>query len=238
MKFYFCALLLGLFLTFTSCVTDNEIIFKEVEITVEGNSIVSINIPKAQGDFIISDSINKTITHTISQSLNFGEENLNTKKSLEEQILAFNNEYTSFKKDFPDSAQEWEAQIDGDLMYQSSEIISIALSTYINTGGAHGILTIRFLNFDPGSGLKLENDKLFNDIEALGAIAKSYFNEFIEENDSVVFDPDKFSLPQNIGFEEEGIVMLYNTYEVAPYASGIIQFTIPYSEISSNLNYN
>jgi len=225
-------------LFFTSCETENKITFKEVEITVEGNSIVSINIPKAERVNIISDHINTTIYQAISQSLSFGEENVNSKKSLEEQILSFNNQYNSFKKDFPDSVQEWEAQIDGDLMYQSSEIISIALSSYLNTGGAHGILTIYFLNFDATTGLQIKNEMLFNDIEAIKPITESYFNDFIEENNSDVFEADKFSLPQNIGYEDEGIVMLYNVYEVAPYASGIIQFTIPYNEISTYLNYN
>jgi len=238
MKFYLYTFFLGLFLIFTSCVTEEKITFKEVEITAEGNSIVSINIPKAEGNNIISNTINKTITHTISQSLNFGKENLNSKKSLEEQIQFFNNEFIAFKKDFPGSAQEWKAQIDGDLMYQSQEIISIAISSYLNTGGAHGILTISFLNFDSKTGLLLENDKLFNDIESVKSIAKPYFEDFIAENDSEIFNADEFLLPQNIGFEDEGIIMLYNGYEVAPYSTGIIQFTIPYNEISSYLNFN
>jgi hypothetical protein len=238
MKFYLFSFLLGVFLILTSCVEESKITFNEIEISAEGNSIVSINIPKAEGDNIISDNINTTIYYTISQSLSFGEEHVNSEKSLEEQILEFNTEYNSFKKDFPNSAQEWEAQIDGDLMYQSEEIISIAISSYLDTGGAHGILTIRFLNFDPETGLKIENDKLFNDIKAIKSIAKSYFEEFIAENESEIFDTDEFLLAQNIGLEDEGVVILYNVYEVAPYATGIIQFTIPYNEISSYLNYN
>lgn len=238
MRFYLNSIFFGLILIFTSCVEESEITFNEVEISPEGNSIVSINIPKAEGEGGISSKINTTLYNAISKSLSFGEEDEGSEKSLEDQIQNFNEEYFAFKKEFPESTQEWEAQIDGDLMYRSNEVISIALSSYINTGGAHGILTISFLNFDTETGLQLENEQLFNDMEAVKSIAQLHFNDFISENEKMVFELAQFSLPQNIGFEEEGIVMLYNVYEVAPYASGIIQFTIPYDEISSYLNYN
>ncbi len=42
-------------------------------------------------------------------------------------------------------------------MYQSSEVISVALTSYINTGGAHGVLTITFLNFDAETGFQISS---------------------------------------------------------------------------------
>jgi hypothetical protein len=44
-----------------------------------------------------------------------------------------------------------------------------------------------------------------------------------------------FVLPENIGYNEEGLLLLYNTYEIASYAMGITEFTIPYSEINNLL---
>lgn len=45
-----------------------------------------------------------------------------------------------------------------------------------------------------------------------------------------------FQLPESIGFSDEGVIILYNPYEIASYSQGIIEFTIPYEEIESNLN--
>ena len=45
-----------------------------------------------------------------------------------------------------------------------------------------------------------------------------------------------FQLPESIGFSDEGVIILYNPYEIASYSQGIIEFTIPYNEIDANLN--
>jgi len=78
MKFNFYLLVISLFLFLTSCETEHKITFKEIEILVEGNSIVNVNIPKAEGDSELSNNINNAIIHNISQSLNFGDENMNS----------------------------------------------------------------------------------------------------------------------------------------------------------------
>ena len=69
MRFYLNSIFFGLILIFTSCVEESEITFNEVEISPEGNSIVSINIPKAEGEGGISSKINTTLYNAISKSL-------------------------------------------------------------------------------------------------------------------------------------------------------------------------
>jgi hypothetical protein len=222
---------------FISCETETKIVFEETEITTQNNSVVSINIPKASGTINIAKNINEGISNAITDILNFGELDAAT-ISIEELIINFNDEFNTFKNNFPDSVQEWEIQIDGDIMYQSSEIISIALTSYVDTGGAHGVLTITFLNFDTETGLLISNAKLFTDNKAINDMTKSYFVKIINEKEISVFDDDEFQLPENIGYSEDGILILYNVYEVASYADGIIQFTIPFNEISSSLKYH
>ena len=226
-----------LVLIFISCETETKIVFEETEITTQNNSVVSINIPKVSGTINIAKNINEGISNAITDILNFGELDAAT-ISIEELIINFNDEFNTFKNNFPDSVQEWEIQIDGDIMYQSSEIISIALTSYVDTGGAHGVLTITFLNFDTETGLLISNAKLFTDNKAINDMTKSYFVKIINEKEISVFDDDEFQLPENIGYSEDGILILYNVYEVASYADGIIQFTIPFNEISSSLKYH
>jgi len=235
MKSKTCLSLFCLVLIFVSCETETKIVFEETEITTKNNSIVSINIPKATGTNDVAKNINEGVSNTITSVLNFGESD---DDAIEELIIKFNDEFNAFKNDFPDNVQEWEAQIDGDIMYQSSEVISVALTSYINTGGAHGVLTITFLNFDAETGFQISNADLFTDFNAIKNITKPYFEKTISENDISVFDASEFGLPANIGFTEDGILMLYNVYEVASYSDGIIQFTIPFNEIDSYLVFN
>lgn len=237
MKPYLFKFALFFLFIFTACVSEDKIVFQETEITTEDNTIVSVNIPKAIGEQQIADNINGVVSASISKSLNFDNPNHVSDKTVEEEISIFNTEFKAFKNDFPDSAQVWEAQIDGDVMYQSPEIISIALTSYMNTGGAHGILTIDVLNFDAQTGKQILNTDLFNNTDEVSKIAKSYYVNFIKENDITPFEAETFKLPENIGFEKEGVLFFYNVYEVASYASGTIDFTIPYAEISSYLNY-
>jgi hypothetical protein len=220
-----------------TCKEEKTVEFKEVSKTTNTNKLVEINIPEAIGYEDIPKAINKSINQLVIRSLNTNEDAGSEPKTVEESIDAFNNEYTAFKTDFPDSAMAWEAQIDGEVMYQSADIISISITSYLNTGGAHGNLTISFLNFNTQTGKLLKNEDLFEDYLAFTNMAKTYFNEEIADKKDQYFEPDNFKLPENIGFNEEGVILLYNTYEVAPYASGITEIHIPWEDLQTSLNF-
>ncbi|MGC1203690.1 MAG: DUF3298 domain-containing protein [Flavobacteriaceae bacterium] len=211
--------------------------FSDINISTENNNIVEVTIPKAFGNTEITNSINYEIEKLVINALIIGEQSNIQVKTIEESIIAFNQEYDTFKADFPESLQIWEAQIDGEILLQSSEITSISITSYVNTGGAHGVLNISFLNFNSITGKQLLNKDLFTDIAGFKAIAQTYFNKAIKEND-VVFDQNKFELPTNIGYTDDGLVLLYNTYEIAPYSTGIIEFAIPFKAIESYLVFN
>lgn len=229
--------LIALLFTFFSCVED-ELLFIESNQLYQDNATIEINIPIAQGNSETAKKINIKIENHIANTLIFSEDDSDT-ATLEEGISKFDLEYKNFKADFEESNLVWEATFDGEVMYQSSEIISIAINSYTNTGGAHGNSVITIYNFDSVTGNLFEIHELVNDISALTEIAESHFKSDVklEENESLddYFFGQPFHLPANIGYNEEGIVILYNTYEVASYAMGITEFTIPYEEIESLL---
>lgn len=228
-------LLVSLFLI--SCTKKEVLLFTEQEITTNDNSIVFINIPQVEGTTQIATKINSAIQHVIGKSLSFKEKSTTVLATLEEQINNFNKEYENFKKDFPDTPVVWEAQIDGEIVYQSEEIITVALTIYTNTGGAHGISTISLLNFNPNNGDVISTDDLFSDYTSFQKIAQSEIKKEVESNKEKYFDSENLILPENIGFTEEGILLLYNVYEIAPYASGITEIIIPFEKIDDYLNY-
>lgn len=220
-----------------SCVEDNKVAFSEINLTTPENKIVEINIPEATGDKTIAQSINKSVLNVVNSNLRIGDleerENLTTK----ELINQFNKEYESFKTDFPESVIEWDSQIDGQVMYHSASVISIVITSYQNTGGAHGQLNITFLNFDVETGKALKNDELFADMSGFKQLAEEYFNEEIADKKDMYFQPDNFTLPANIGFDDAGLFLLYNSYEIAPYSTGLTEIHIPYEEVGMMLNY-
>lgn len=212
-----------------SCEDDSSIIFLDSTFTTKNNTIVEVNTPIANGNTEISSLINTTLKNTIITTLQIGDAEHASHKSIEESISGFNNEYKDFINDFPDSAQQWEAQIDGEVLYQSPNIISIAITSYINTGGAHGNLNIIFNNFDAATGNRIQNNQLLKDKDTFKKMALPYFKK-ATENKEAIFESDSFELPKNITYSDEGIILLYNTYEIAPYSTGIIEFTIPYNK--------
>lgn len=225
------------FFLFQTCEEEEYITFSEVNITTKNNSLVDINIPKASGNSTKAEEINTEISNIIAKELRLGDSNIVTSKSIEESIDSFNKEYQSFMSDFPESNQIWEVQIDGDVIFQSEEIITISLTSYINTGGAHGVLTITLTNFDALTGKRIPNTDLTNNADLFKSIAKRFFDNSIEDKSSL-FEPDNFSLPANIGYTEDGILFIYNTYEIAPYSSGLIEFTVPFKDINNYLVFN
>ncbi|MDO5969883.1 DUF4163 domain-containing protein [Flavivirga aquimarina] len=220
-----------------TCKDEVELSFSEINLSTSNNNLVEVNIPNAIGNENITNRINSTIEKTVIGSLHVGGSDNITSKSIEESITAFNKEFQIFKTDFPEIAEQWDAQIDGEVLLQSSEIISIAITSYIYAGGAHGTVTISFLNFETITGHIILNNNLFKDVEGFKKVAKSYFDKAIKDKD-VFLDTTTFELPENMAYNEDGIVLLYNTYEVAPYSTGIIEFVIPFEEISSFLHFN
>lgn len=224
------------FFVLFGCKEETIVTFSESSFQSSVNEMVTITVPKAEGNSSVESNINSEIENVIIMSLN-GTETYKKGISVDESIQNFEQSYYAFKNDFPDSNQIWEVQIDGDIMFQSENIISIAISSYKNTGGAHGNLTITILNFNGQTGKRMANIELFKNNDAFSAIAKTHFNKAIEDP-NVLFDSSTFKLPENIGYTEEGLLLLYNTYEIAPYASGTIDFIIPFEEIQSQLVFN
>lgn len=231
--------LILLFIILFSCKNEDPAIsFKESTFSQKNTSSVEINIPMALGESHSIEKINTAIENKVISSLNTFDTDHTGRTTITENINLFNKQFESFKADFPESNQVWEAQIDGELMFQSDEIISISITSYINTGGAHGNLNITFLNFNAKTGDLIPVNELFNNLEAFKKVVKPYFLRSIKDKEVTTNKIEGFTLPKNIALNDEGIILLYNPYEIAPYSTGIIEFIVPFEEINSFLVFN
>ncbi len=209
-----------------------------IDYTFEADIIASYD--KATGNSELSDIINANIENTIISTLSLPE----NKTDLNTVLKGFNSEYVHFKKDFPDASEPvWELSIETELIYQSEDVITIAISTYEFKGGAHGNDKIKFLTLNAKSGAVLNQNDIIESITNFKALAKTHFIKSLEVKEDNLkmedfFFGKPFQLPENIGFSEDGLVLLYNVYEVASYDQGYTEFVIPFEEAESYLKVN
>lgn len=226
-------------LLFLACKKEVAINFTEHSIESTKEAIIALNYPKAEGAETVSNRINATLEAHIMNQINLSE---TTPKNhnLNEAVSQFDDAYNKFVTDFPDTSQKWEALIDGEVTYRSAEIISIVLSCYLDTGGAHGNTNVKFFNFDPQTGEQLKLGDLISNNEELTILIKKYLNTEIDANVNEpmenVFFGENFKMPESIGYSDDGLIILYNPYEIATYAQGIIEFSIPFEEVDPFLN--
>ncbi|MAU17722.1 MAG: hypothetical protein CMH46_19520 [Muricauda sp.] len=237
MKKHLCAIF---FLTLLiSCQTESKLTFEPTQLLGENCKDcpqIEINIPNALDDSPVSEAINRSVREEIISILSFTEdENID---NVDKALQSFTSSYKELKAKFPDEIP-WEATIDGEVVYEDENIITLMLNSYSFTGGAHGYASTSFLNFDKRQGTELENWELFDDLEGFEDFAETKFRiqEKIPQNKNInstgfMFEGDSFHLSENLGYTQEGLQLIYNQYEVASYADGPIVLTLPYNEIN------
>lgn len=215
---------------------------KKTSLPCQGNCPqIKVNIPYAKGSTEASDSINKKVYLELRKIIAF-EKNTNTSTDYNELLSKFIKTYEDLQKRFPDDVIEWNGDVEGNIIHQSEDLLNIKLKYYTFTGGAHGYQGFRSLLFDPMTGKTIQNTELFVNYDNFRNFAETKFRDKfkIPKNGNInatgyLFEEDRFELPQNIFFTDNGLQLYYNTYEVSAYVSGPKELLIPYSEADSFL---
>jgi len=229
-----------------SCEDSSNIKFETLTLTnIKCNECpeVYIEVPKALGNNKLAKSINLALQEEVISKLTFDDE-INA-ETIQEAISSFTNGYFELKNIYPDETIGWKSKINGIVTYEDDELLTIELESYIFTGGAHGYGSTNYLNFNKKRGKEMEDWELFDDKEGFEHYAESQFRlqQNIPANSSInstgfMFEKDHFYLPENMGFTNKGLKLLYNQYEVASYADGPIELTLPYKDIQKFLSEN
>lgn len=177
-------------------------------------------------------------------------------KNVEKRInTILNGDITSFKNQTETSAKEaykeskkhnfhflpYEALETYKVTYNNGKLLSIPVVFYTYTGGAHGNTLQEPYNFDLETGEKLTLKDIFKEGSNYKDILKDVIKSSIEENPDIYFDDaintvDKLSDNQHFYITNDNLVIFYDLYELAPYSSGIREFSIPLSSLSSELS--
>lgn len=196
-------------------------------------TIISLEVLQAKGSSKVSNKINQTLREHVISIIS-SEENPQI-KDLEELTDNFILEYQIAASEFSQEPP-WEAYLTESIYRKDSILISIGITTEIFSGGAHGYRSLQFINFDPHTGSTLSWRDIFKPGFKEYAEKKFRNEQEIPEGANINstgfwFDNDTFHLPENIGFTNEHVILVYNAYEIAPYAAGDFYMEIPLKEV-------
>ncbi|TPG33350.1 DUF3298 and DUF4163 domain-containing protein [Flavobacterium pectinovorum] len=241
-------ILVFLFLILTSCNKElsfeNETFEKESTIPCKSDCPkIKIEVPIAKNIPIVADSINKKVFSVIKEIVYFGEDKVkvNDYKTL---TTSFISSYEEMHKKFPTETFGWEGKIKGNVEFNSDQILNIKIDHYTFTGGAHGYQGFRSLLFNPKTGKTIFSDQIFKNEKEFKAFAEKEFRAKYHiptkaniNATGLMFENDKFQVPQNIFYTEDGLLLYYNSYEAASYADGPKELLFPYEKVSKYLKY-
>lgn len=239
------ALLLLLFIL-ASC--KNDLTFKDVHFeqkTKTRNKFdspkASVTVPFALNKSEAADSINKKI-FSIVQSIVYNEEKPKNFENYDALLKDFINQYQKMVTESPGEPFGWEANITGKVKHLSTQILNIEISHYSYTGGAHGYEGLRSLLIDPKTGKNIPNSKLFKNEAIFKKFAEKTFRQKFNipinagiNSTELMFEDDKFQLPQHYFFTEAGLLLYYNSYEIASYAQGPQELLLTFKELEPYL---
>lgn len=129
------------------------------------------------------------------------------------------------------------------ILFQNDLLLSYAVEYSDYEGGAHGSYRITYTNIDLNELVTISEEDLFVPNyykELTNKIIESLMKKYeVQKPDSLLmkgfFTIEDIVPNNNFWLSDEGINYSFNQYEIAPYAMGVIDVTVPYSELSEIL---
>ncbi len=198
-----------------------------------------IAIPK------VSDAENQWLTNEIKLILNIPQDQT-IESGIENFIAKDGIEYKEIAKEITKGDYEFVEMLNNEknVFLKSSFntngylTLNYALSAY--EGGAHGSYTFLLYNYDVIQKRKLKlSDVIDADTATLQVLLeKELRKEFnLDPNESLasILFEDEIKPNDNFFLSNDGIGFVFNTYEIAPYATGTISLLIPFSALNTQL---
>ena len=209
-----------------------------------------VELPACYHNEIILDSIRNTLITNLfgSDYLQFGNDSI-----LKVFAASLINEYkitnaplleqldsTAFYSFFN------EHNLEGFSLLNDEKIYSYGINRYVFMGGAHGLTTLNYFNFDLKSGKQIMENDLFEAgfEETLTSLLKTRIVEQSNEDpnvetiislDDTDYWVDAIKPNNNFYITDESLNYVFNPYEIAPYYMGITEVIIPFDRIKEML---
>lgn len=188
-----------------------------------GNIDVHMDIPVIWG--IKDKNVQKDINSKIYDEI------MNFKERVEKD----NVEYIKDSKTYKYPVNPFSIYVNYNIHFCSKDILSITLDEYAYEGGAHGTTERKSYNINLENGKEISLKDLFvNDDDWKKIISDKVKSEMLA-NKEIYFEDsvkDFKTIEDNQSFyiEDGNIVVYFGQYEIAPYAAGIREFKIPFTD--------
>lgn len=124
-------------------------------------------------------------------------------------------------------------------MTLQGNVLSYVVERYLYLGGAHGINNRLLLNFDITTGKTLEEKDIFtddffskiHDMLVLNLVRQRDDMSLIEDVQNSDYEIDAIKPNGNFYFAPDGLIYIYNPYEIGPYYLGETNILVPTEEI-------
>ncbi|HHV72498.1 MAG TPA: DUF4163 domain-containing protein [Clostridia bacterium] len=170
-------------------------------------------------------------------------------QAFEKKALDFKKESERMIKEVFEESKEqgrppWTGSVytEYEALINDNETMSISVTYYQYTGGAHGNYYKETVNLD----LVNEKELLLKELFAESDIYKQVLTDAIikqmnKDRDNLFPETlTDFKATDDLKFclTDEAIVFYFNPYEIAPYASGIVEYKVSYDSLKDVLNEN
>lgn len=241
--------------TFTSCKKDVKLQMKEMNYankfylnpdTTLGSLSININVelPGQYQNTEVLTNIQKQIIAKI-----FGEKYTSlpldsiipvyVRKLHQNYMTDYSPEFQTTVKKNGGPAMINEIHVEGVSMFLDEKLLSYSYESYAFLGGAHGNSSRMLYNFDLKDAHIIKEDELFRSGYSASLtqlikeeiVAQSAEIESVADLDDFSFWSDQIKPNGNFYISEDGLVYVFNQYEIAPYSMGQTEVTISFSKL-------
>lgn len=136
---------------------------------------------------------------------------------------------------------DWKPTFKGEytIHCNNDKLLSLTQFNYLFTGGAHG------MSYMIGTTVDLQTGEIYklSDLFISDKNYKQAINKIIERQIEERLDKDAINFTgitddQSFYVEQNGLVIYFSLYEIAPYSSGFLRFHIPFNMLTDYLEYS
>mgnify|MGYP001805983742 CR=1 FL=1 len=189
-----------------------------------------------QSKSMIANCIRKIFSDSINASVN--------PKAFIQQITAryfqdyFDMNREAYNPEFSTATFSWEKKYGFEVGRNDGGVLCLGFSTYAFTGGAHGMQVNTVQNFDLVTGKSIELQNIidtarFNQLtEILTLKLKKDLNLKLEDSlQNHGYFTNSITPTTNVWMLQDGLLFVYNPYEIAPYSFGRTQIFVGYDQV-------
>lgn len=157
------------------------------------------------------------------------------KTALEQDMKqSFDKTKQDIKEFSPSFKQTWDDTSAMKVVSNNDNLLTLKYTGSGYTGGAHGYYFENYKTFDLQTNKVISQNDIFKNPNdpAWSAIL---MNHFTNKDQKEMLLVDKIPLNNNFYFDNQKITFVYNQYEVAAYAAGVVPISLKFSEIKDKL---